>query len=397
MSIDSPKFSQAQDLTAWKAWQKRQQPVPRQLKAAVERHHGPTTHLIHDGGPVHTLVALESLGPTQCAALLKPLEHIRRTAGVAYLVPPHVSEALYQSTVLGQPGTRLPTRARVTDIYPRECALPSVLGSLRTVLAVGNYLPAGARAYQWAQAIGARFVVVQHGLLAYQAPPLPHDAHLLAFTSEDASWWSAGRTDVSSSVVGSQLLWEAAQKPATNAQQRTPDDQLPGVFLGQMHGAELPRRDFLSCATRYCQETGALYRPHPAEKDKLSRALHSVLRRRGVQVLNDDNGLKNTTGSVAAVFSTGVLEAAAAGRNAWVFHPNPPQWLQEFWQRYRMSRWLPGGGAKPTPPPTQPCLEPAQAIARCVFPRHEWSAQLAASGAPTDHNPVSSHRSRRCL
>ena len=48
-----------------------------------------------------------------------------------------------------------------------------------------------------------------------------------------------------------------------------------------------------------------------------------------------------------SVFSTGVLEAAAQGRDAWVDFPRPPAWLGEFWERYGMHRF---GGA-PTPAP----------------------------------------------
>jgi hypothetical protein len=65
---------------------------------------------------------------------------------------------------------------------------------------------------------------------------------------------------------------------------------------------------------------------------------------------------------VVSVFSTGVLEAAARGMPAWVEFPKPPSWLQEFWERYGMSRY----GAEPTPAPSRPAVEPASAIARVL-------------------------------
>ncbi|MDO4254201.1 MAG: RNA-binding protein [Kocuria sp.] len=382
MNRTGPRFPQAHDLPAWKAWQRRQQPLIRRAKATVTPQQSRVVHIHHDGAPVHTLVALESLGPTQRAAILAPLKYLRPTSGVAYVVSTEVSQMIIRGMVRGEPAeAQLPTRARVVDVYRTRSRVPSVLRSVRSVVAVGNYLPAGAQAYCWARAVGAQFVVVQHGLLAYQAPPLPEDAHLLAFTPEDAAWWSAGRQDVVSDVVGSQLLWGASHRPpepsAENKDTRrgtAHQKNSPGVFLGQMHGAELPRKDFFCAAASYCQETGAAYRPHPAEQDRLSRLLHAVLRRRGIDVVPNDNALDRTEGAVTAVFSTGVLEAAAAGRRSWVFHPNPPDWLQDFWQRYGMSRWLPGETADPTPAPRCPAMEPARAIARLLFAPEEWRA-----------------------
>ena len=63
-----------------------------------------------------------------------------------------------------------------------------------------------------------------------------------------------------------------------------------------------------------------------------------------------------------SVFSTGVLEAAAAGLPAWVTLADPPQWLSDFWQRYSLSPW----GGPPTPSPERPDLEPSRAVAALV-------------------------------
>lgn len=337
-------------------------------------------HLHHDGGPVHTLVALESLGPTQRAALLEPMRFVPGGTGVAYLVPPHVSQEIVLGMVSTQQADQvLPTRARVVDCLPADAALPLVLRSMAEVLAVGNYLPAGEVAFRWAESVGARFNVVQHGLLAQQAPSLPQGSHLLAFTDQDAAWWTHHRADVSTEVVGSQLLWRAAASaPAQGADSRghRPAEG-PGVFLGQLHGAELPRKDFAAAAMQYCQETGATYRPHPAETDKLSRCTHQLWRRGGIRIDASGRPLPATTGPVASVFSTGVLEAACMGRDAWVVHPDPPPWLQEFWHRYGMSRWTPGNTAPPTAALVQSKLEPARAVAEAILGPRRGSAQTS--------------------
>jgi len=62
------------------------------------------------------------------------------------------------------------------------------------------------------------------------------------------------------------------------------------------------------------------------------------------------------------VFSTGILEGAAAGIPSWVDFPNPPQWLEELWQRYSMSRY---GSAEPTKVEI-PVDEPARVIAEII-------------------------------
>ncbi|MDO5619716.1 RNA-binding protein [Kocuria sp.] len=378
MTTTGPAFGAPEDLQAWRAWQARQQPLLRRARHAIGTSAAPVVHLHHDGGPVHTLVALESLGPTQRAALLEPMRFAPEETGVAYVVPPHVSQELVLGLVSSHHSDSvLPTWARVVDCLPADAPLPAVLRSMTEVLAVGNYLPSGQVAHRWADAAGVRFNVVQHGLLAHQAPPLPRGSHLLAFTDQDAAWWTHGRTDVTTEVVGSQLLWSAAAQSAVRDAGQNADrrPEGPGVFLGQLHGAELPRKDFAAAALQYCRETGAMYRPHPAETDKLSRATHELWRRRGVRIDTSGQSLAAAIGPVASVFSTGVLEAACTGREAWVVHPDPPAWLQEFWLRYGMSRWSPGTPVEPTPALVQPETEPARAVARAIFGSSNGSAQ----------------------
>ena len=164
--------------------------------------------------------------------------------------------------------------------------------------------------------------------------------------------------------MGSALLEQARRTaPALSGA----GDDGPGVFLGQLHGAELHRRDFAAAAEQYVRATGAAYRPHPAERDRLSRGQHAAWRRAGVRI--DDAGapLVATRGPVAAVFSTGILETAQAGRPAWAVHPEPPAWLEGFWQRYGMTRWRPGRTPEPTPPLASPTADPAAAIAEHVW------------------------------
>jgi hypothetical protein len=231
-------------------------------------------------------------------------------------------------------------------------ALPEVLRTLDTFVATGHFLPAGSTAHGWAGELDARFLVVQHGLLAPQMAPLPAGAHLLAFSAQDADFWRSGRTDVTSEVIGSELLWNAARAPRKTLVDDTP------VFLGQLHGAELPRSISGGTAFAFCRRFGAEYRPHPAETDKRSRWTHERWRRRGLRFA-PPGGLLDAPRPVVSIFSTGVLEAAAAGIPAWVTCIRPPAWVQEFWERYGLRLW----GGEPTPAPSQPDIEPARAIA----------------------------------
>ena len=356
---DAPLFSRADELTDWHRWQRRQQPWPRRLKARLRPDRPSSRWLIRGPETIHTLVALESYSPTQMAALVEPIAARPEVRGVAYLVPTSDPPAL--------PGMGVPHEVRRTEIVGADGSVPAVLSELQQILAVGDYLGSGRLAGQWARQRGARFVVAQHGLLAHQAPPLPADCELLAFTAQDGAWWTAGRPDVQVHEVGLQILWRAATRSRVS-QDASGSGDGPGVFLGQLHGAELPRADFARAALQYCRATGAAYRPHPAETDRLSRLMHGLAARQGVTVDRSGVPLSQTHGPVAAVFSTGVLEAAYAGRCSWVVHPNPPRWLQMFWSRYGLSRWRPDApDPSPTTPPVQPSVAPAESIADHLF------------------------------
>ena len=139
-------------------------------------------------------------------------------------------------------------------------------------------------------------------------------------------------------------------------------DRKGRIFLGQLHGAELPRAAMTRSAILFCRMTGATYRPHPSERDLMSRLQHRAFGRLGIEVDASGTALADLGRPVAAAYSTGLVEAAARGLPAWAFHPSPPAWLREFWERYGLSVW----GADPTPAPVLPTIEPARAIAGCL-------------------------------
>ncbi|WP_255577164.1 RNA-binding protein [Cryobacterium inferilacus] len=325
------------DLHAWQRWQNSRNRL-RRARDLAQRPSPPSLWLATTGPSPSLLVAVDSTTPSSVAAFAEPLRHLG-DAPVAVLSLADISAQL--------PGE---WTVRALD---GERDLPRELGAVTTVFAAGHFLPAGVAAHAWARALGARFVVAQHGLLTPWAPPLPEDAHLLAFSDADARYWASGRSDITHEVVGSQLFWRARQRNLR------PDLQARPLFLGQLHGAELPRRISARSAGRFCESVGATYRPHPSETDRLSRLQHARWRRRGIDFDTSGRPLSENRRPVVSIFSTGVLEAAAAGIPAWVSAVRPPAWVLDCWERYDMSVW----GGDPTPPPDVADLEPAQAIA----------------------------------
>ena len=249
------------------------------------------------------------------------------------------------------PGTDLlPDASWTLRSGPAGQLVADVMTAGTVTLSSGHYLPMGAAAHE--RSAEGRFLTAQHGLMTPHAPPLGAGTRLLAWSAADADFWRSGRSDVTTTVVGSQLLWEAGAAPLA-----TPDPARPPVFLGQLHGAELPREVLASTAHEFCLATGALYRPHPSERDRRSLAAHAQWERAGVTIDRTGIPLRELGAPVVSIFSTGVLEAAAAGLPSWVHLPDPPAWLQEFWARYGLSSW--GGPA--TPPPGRPEIAPARA------------------------------------
>lgn len=327
------------DVAAWQRWERSRRPL-RAAKAAVVgslRRESPPRWVLNERGVApRVLVAFDMVRITKADALIAPLTHVKE--GMAVLSAGDVRGDL--------PGDGWRQR-EITHLGQ----LPS---SVDVVLSAGSYGAVSLPVHAWARERGLRFVVVQHGLLTPYAPPLPAEVDLFAWSEQDGDFWTMGREDVRVTVVGSQLLWRAGQTSAT----ATLDQP---VFLGQLHGTELPLRDVARTTGSFCRTTGAVYRPHPAEVDRRSRGIHRLWRRQGIQFETSGLPLNQLGRPVVSIFSTGVLEAAVQGLPAWVHHPAPPLWLGEFWARYALGRW----GSEPTNH-AAPSAEPARLIAELV-------------------------------
>ena len=353
------------DLDAWQAWQRRQKKLKwakyklnsllasaRSRTVAEEPVHG---LLYTRGTKPQVLIVMDSFSPTNRNAILEPLKHLD-AVDVALWVPEDASEYLD-----GQYASERYSRKDWSEQEISGDELMRLLPDIRIVLSAAQFLGRGAAAYEYARAIGAEYWMVQHGLLVPQAPPLPVGCTLLAFSEADAEFWASGRRDVTTHAVGSQLLYLAAQKAAGAEAQKQND--LEPIFLGQMHGAELPRASFAYASHSFLKKFGGTYRPHPSEKDKLSVLTHKLWEKEGIRIDRSGTPLNEVPNPVVSIFSTGVLEAAIRGVPAWVYHPAPPAWLVEFWDRYGMNRW----GSEPTPAPVQPEKEPARRIAELII------------------------------
>lgn len=338
------------DLEAWHRWQRAQQPLARRVRGTLDvlreiaRPDGRAGEVVVTrGGPrCRVLVLVEARTPSQAAALLAPLLHLPLDDVVVVSTSP-VRDLL--PAWLWQESRSL--AHEVVPTLAREGAV---------VLSTGPYLRLG-RLARGAVEAPERFVSVQHGLLTPHAPPLAEGTTLLAWSDADADFWRSGRTDVTSHVVGSQLLWDAGAPPSAAV-----DPGAAPVFLGQLHGVELPPGVVARAAEGFCRDHGARYRPHPAETDRRSRATHARWEAEGIVVDRSATPLRELGAPVVGVFSTGLLEAAAAGLPAWVHCPDAPPWLEAFWERYRLAPW---GGA-PTPSPERTGSEPSLQVARVV-------------------------------
>ena len=306
----------ATDLEAWQAWLASRNRV-RQLKTAVRERvstPAPVDIVVALRGQPRALAVLEAASPSHLDAYERPALMLDE---VAIAFPRALSER-YEG---GQ--WQLVDWAQAAD--------SQLLAKVERVLAPGHYLGvstevyAGARALVWSQA--------------------------------DGEFWASSRTDVTWQVVGSQLLFNAALQPRIKVCATARP-----LFLGQLHGAEIGRSYMAQVSERFCRDTGAIYRPHPSEKDKASRLIHAYWRRRGIEFDPGTSPLFETNRPVVSVFSTGTLEAAARGIPAWVYAPNAPSWVHSFHTRYGLSRW----SDIPTVAPQAPALEPATAIAQIL-------------------------------
>ena len=331
------------DLDEWHKWQARRH-VARALKHRVIGARGAEESratVVHGSDDADIVILVDATHASMANAVLAP----------ARLISPE-----RMITVLA-PGVDLDVQGTSRHVPMND--LKQHLRSAKVLLGCGEYTGIGAAAWRWAREAKASTFVTQHGALTPLAPPLPRASTLLAWTANDAEFWMSGRADISYEPVGSQLLWAAAAQRRESGHEAA-DGRL--VYLGQGHAAELPRRRMIEGALRVCRTHNAVYRPHPSERDKLSRAGHALLARVGVTVDTTGAPLAEMSNPVVSVFSTGVLEAAVKGQQAWVEMPRPPAWLGEFWERYGMRRL----GGRPTPAPDMPAVEPARRIAELI-------------------------------
>ena len=297
------------DLHAWQRWQESRHRL-RRLRHVRRTPKEELVVLTTYAAEPRVLVVLDSCSPTSHASLVEPLRHLDLPFAVLspWPLPQLLERPVLTTDAVGEP-------------------VPSALLGVRAVVSLGHYLPRGAVAHRWARSVGAATFVVQHGALTPYAPPLPPGSRLLAWNEADADYWKGRRPDIESEV-----------------------------------GAELPRTRLVHAALTFCREHDASYRPHPSERDRLSLLTLSAYERAGITVDRASVPLSELTAPVVSVFSTGVLEAAARGREAWVDFPRPPAWLGEFWERCGMHRL----GTSPTPAPALPAWEPAARIAAIV-------------------------------
>lgn len=333
------------DLEQWRQWEqgrRRATTTARTMKQRV-RPARPAQAVLHlPPGEARTLVVVEKFTPSCREAVVAPLRHL----------PPRTTAVL------------TPADGDVADVIPGLTPTPyegttQLAAGISSVLSLGAYLELSGPVQEWAARRDVPFHIAQHGLLTPASPPASRGARVLAWTDEDAAYWSHGRADVSVEVTGSQMLWQAGRLPRVDVTNERP------VMLGQLHGTELSRVEAMRTYWAVCREgqgSGMDYRPHPNERDAVSRALHAVMRRGGIAFDDTSMPLAELGRPVVSIFSTGTLEAAMRGLPAWVTDVDPSPWVRDFWRRYHLHEW----GSEPTPAWPMPEHEPAAAVARAV-------------------------------
>lgn len=332
------------DLEAFRRDEASRQSFPglRRLRAALRPSiESPALQLRVGGDEPDVLVALDSAAMSSRAAILEPLTWLPKER-VALLSPGAFDDAPISGPM-----------SVVHSVGDLQAAVPGI----SVVLSAGSHATAGALGNDFAVQTGCASVVVQHGMLLPQAAPLPSGVHAVAWSVEDAVFWASGRSDVTMHVLGSQLLHRAAMHRGADIPLHAPP-----VYVGALHGTELPRREIERIARQFCLATGARYRPHPSETDLQSTLTHLVWKRLGIDFEDSGRPLLEISSPVVGMWSTGILEAATAGHPAWVFHPEPPDWLVEVWERYGLARW--GQDPKPVSPPAE--VAPAERLAGLV-------------------------------
>lgn len=330
------------DLASWQQWQHRRRGRLRSLRARVRGAASELPVFYWRGEKPAIVFAIDWLAPSSHHALVEPL---RKLADSEVPVAVAGFGGLSRDALPGQGWESI--RGRPANLLSRMRPEPAVLVS------AGDYLPVAAEVA--AALPTARHLVIQHGALTPYAPPLPSGCVLLSWSHEDGAFWTSGRSGIDSRVVGSQMLWFAAQGPRRCSE----GDSL--TFLGQLHGAELPRAVTVRTVSMLRGQAKLVYQAHPGERDLLSRLQHARWRRTGLLV-RPGSGLRDVTGSVIGIFSTGILEAAAMGLTSFAVCEGPPPWIREFWTRYRVAVWGTGGQTVVELPDREPALACADAI-----------------------------------
>lgn len=335
-------------LQQWQSWSSSRARATGAARAVRRRFRPPAPPapptLWRPTGDVTALVVIDKLSPSTTAAIAAPLERLGST----------------HTAVLLPSGTTFPVGEQAVGWSPIPLqdmdALPP---TITQVLTLGSYLELAGQARTWAGRHDVRHSVVQHGMLTPWSPPAAAGDHVLAWSRQDAEYWAAGRSDITTEVVGAQLLWSAAH---TDGARPAHQASAAPVMLGQLHGIELDRREAFGIYREFCRTEQARYRPHPNEQDLLSRLQHRRLQRAGVQFETSGAPLTQLDAPVVSIFSTGTLEAAHRGLPAFVTHPDPPEWIRDVWRRYRLAPW----GGQSTAAWAGDGPEPAAAVAEAV-------------------------------
>lgn len=330
-----------EDLDSWQRWSARQTVMRALVSRVRHRGHGalaPEAMLCLPADEPISLVVVDKLTASCRAAVVTPISRMNlRTTAVL---------------------TRIPEACDLVDggerrVWHEADGLPA---SISGVLTLGAYCDLAGKVKSWCRRHDVEFLVAQHGLITPWAPPLANGDRFFAWSAADAEYQTGGRASVSAEVIGSQMLWEAAALPPAQVLDERP------VMLGQLHGIELGRLTEQRIYTDFCTRFGADYRPHPNEADALSRTQHAIMRRAGVHFETSGLPLPELGRPAVSIFSTGTLEAAQRGLPAWVYHPNAPAWVRDFWTRYGLSQF----GSAPTAPVAMPDVEPALAAAKIM-------------------------------
>ena len=242
------------DLDAWQRWQLGRQSVTRRLRGRWVAMRGPAaTHEVWvtrssmtARGAARVVGVLDSRSPTALQSVLTPLRDLDARDATLISSSPIID--------------LLPAGQWRHTRQPLAEAMSGLIAAETVAVAIGHFLPIGAAAFETTQTVGATFVTVQHGLLTPFAPPLAPGTTLLAWSQEDADFWTSSRSDVTARVVGSSLQWEARGRIPAAAQ--SIDPARAPAYLGQLHAAELPRRALVASAERPARRIGrTLLRP----------------------------------------------------------------------------------------------------------------------------------------